>query len=225
MFTLELENALSNHEIDFAVHSLKDMPANINPSLPIVAYSRREDPEDALIMRREGTIGTSSLRRKLQLERLYPDRKIIPVRGNVNSRIQKMVDNQYDGLVLAVSGLKRLGLQNQITKIFSVDEIMPAPGQGILVCQGRIDDDYSYLGCVNDECSRDCAIAERSFSLALGAGCNIPAGAYACIEGDMLTLRGLFIDENTREFHSGSIKGKRCYAESLGKRLAEVIMQ
>ena len=224
MFTLELENALMNHEIDFAVHSLKDMPVSMNSSLPIVAYSHREDPRDALIMNREGTIGTSSLRRKLQLQRLYPNAKIIPVRGNVNSRIQKLVDNQYDGLVLAVSGLKRLGLEDRITKIFTVDEIMPAPGQGILACQGRIDEDYSYLECVNDTLSRDCAIAERSFSRKLNAGCNVPVGAYAVVHDDMLTLRGLYIDENTNRFYEGSITGRRCEAESLGERLAEVIM-
>ena len=224
MFTLELEEALMNHEIDFAVHSLKDLPARINPSLPIIAYSNREDPRDALIMKREGTIATSSLRRKLQLERLYPDRKIVSVRGNVNSRIQKMVDNQYDGLVLAVSGLKRLGLQDRITKIFTIDEIMPAPGQGILVCQGRIDDDYGYLECVNDECSRDCAIAERSFSRSLNAGCNVPVGAYAVVHDDMLTLRGLYVDESTNRFYEGNITGRRCEAESLGERLSEVII-
>ena len=224
MFTLELEDALLNHEIDFAVHSLKDLPVSMNSSLPIVAYSPREDPRDALIMKREGTIATSSLRRKLQLQRLYPDRKIIPVRGNVNSRIQKMVDNQYDGLVLAMAGLKRLGLHEHITKIFSIDEIMPAPAQGILACQGRIDDDYSYLDCVNDDCSRDCAIAERSFSLALNAGCNVPIGAYAVVHDDMLTLRGLYIDESSNRFYSGSITGARSEAELLGKKLSEVIM-
>ena len=291
MFTLELEQALMNHEIDFAVHSLKDLPVNINSSLPVVAYSHRDDPRDALIMNRENdfaaqslnaeinsshstvaspqrdtlimnreneltaqgfnaainssssthtyshgddsrdtlinhglTIGTSSLRRRLQLERLYPDIKIIPVRGNVNSRIQKMVDNQYEGLVLAAAGLKRLGLTNLITKIFTVDEIMPAPAQGILACQGRADEDYAYLECVNDNCSRDCAIAERSFSRALNAGCNVPIGAYAVVHDDMLTLRGLYIEESTKRFHEGSITGRRCEAESLGQRLAEVIM-
>ena len=251
MFTLELEQALMNHEIDFAVHSLKDLPVNINSSLPVVAYSHRDDPRDALIIRRDIndtisslhvsayshgddsrdtlinhglTIGTSSLRRRLQLERLYPDIKIIPVRGNVNSRIQKMVDNQYEGLVLAAAGLKRLGLTNLITKIFTVDEIMPAPAQGILACQGRADEDYAYLECVNDNCSRDCAIAERSFSRALNAGCNVPIGAYAVVHDDMLTLRGLYIEESTKRFHEGSITGRRCEAESLGQRLAEVIM-
>ena len=223
MFTLELEQALMNHEIDFAVHSLKDLPVNMNSSLPIVAYSRRDDPRDALI-NYGAIIGTSSLRRKLQLERLYPEKKIIPVRGNINTRIKRIGNGEYDCLVLAVAGLKRLGLMNRITKIFTVDEIMPAPAQGILACQGRIDEDYGYLECVNDTLSRDCAIAERSFSRALNAGCNVPVGAYAVVHDDMLTLRGLYIDEMTKRFYEGSITGRRCEAELLGRRLAEVIM-
>ena len=224
MFTLELEQALMNHEIDFAVHSLKDLPVNMNPSLPIVAYSRRDDPRDALIMHTGSIIGTSSLRRRLQIERLYPEKKIIPVRGNINTRIKRMDNGEYDGLVLAAAGLKRLGLQDRITKIFTVDEIMPAPAQGILVCQGRSDEDYGCLECVNDECSRDCAIAERSFSRVLNAGCNVPIGAYAVVHDDMLTLRGVYIDETTKRFYEGSITGRRCEAESIGEKLAEVIM-
>lgn len=224
MFTLELENALLNHEIDFAVHSLKDLPVNINASLPIITYSRREDPRDALIMNSGNVIASSSLRRRLQLQRLYPEMKIIPVRGNVNTRIRRMDEGEYDGLVLAAAGLKRIGLEKRITKFFSIDEIMPAPCQGILACQGRIDDDYSYLECVNDDVSRDSAIAERSFSRALNAGCNVPAGAYAFVEGEMLTLRGLYVDD-ANQFHEGSITGRRCEAEVLGERLAEVIMR
>ncbi len=224
MFTLELENALLNHEIDFAVHSLKDLPVNTNPSLPVIAYSQREDPRDALIMNSGNVIGSSSLRRRLQLERLYPEMKIVAVRGNVNTRIRRMNEGEYDGLVLAVAGLKRLGLEDKITKIFTIDEIMPAPGQGILACQGRADGDYSYLECVNDSMSRDSALAERSFSRSLNAGCNVPIGAYAVVDDDMLTLRGLYIDEMTNRFYEGSITGRRCEAESLGERLAEVIM-
>lgn len=224
MFTLELENALLNHEIDFAVHSLKDLPVNTNPSLPVIAYSQREDPRDALIMNSGNVIGSSSLRRRLQLERLYPEMKIVAVRGNVNTRIRRMNEGEYDGLVLAVAGLKRLGLEDKITKIFTIDEIMPAPGQGILACQGRADEDYAYLECVNDSMSRDSALAERSFSRSLNAGCNVPIGAYAVVDDDMLTLRGLYIDEMTNRFYEGSITGRRCEAESLGERLAEVIM-
>ena len=223
MFTLEIEQALMNYEIDFAVHSLKDLPANVNSSLPIVAYSHRANPFDALIGGGE-IIGSSSLRRRLQLEKLYPERKIIPVRGNINTRLKRLDDGEYSGLVLAVAGLERLGLQGRIAHVFTPDEILPAPGQGILACQGRFDGDYSYLDCVNDEISRDCAVAERSFARALGAGCNVPVGAYAVVAGDMLTLRGLYIEESTRKFLRGEITGRREEAEVLGTRLAEVIM-
>ena len=225
MFTFELEQALMNRDIDFAVHSLKDLPANINPNLPIVAYSRRADPRDALVLRDDaGALGSSSLRRRLQLEELYPHRKIIPVRGNITTRLAKLDSGEYGGLVLAIAGLERLGLTNRIARVFQPSEIMPAPGQGILACQGRLDEDYSYLACVNDPDSRDCAIAERSFSRALNAGCNVPIGAYAVVEGDTLTLRGLFIDEKTRRFFMGELAGKRSDAQELGERLAEVIM-
>lgn len=226
MFTRELEYALINHEIDFAVHSLKDLPAEINPDLPVIAYSKRGDPRDALIVNHEGNevIGTSSLRRKLQLERLYPDKKIIPVRGNINTRIRRLDDGEFWGLVLAVSGLERLGQVHRITRIFSPDEIMPAPAQGILACQGRLGENYDYLSCVNDSDSQDSALAERSFSRALNASCNVPLGAYAEINNDMLTLRGLYIDD-AGKFRRGKITGFRRDAESLGKKLAEEIMQ
>ncbi|MBQ4469609.1 MAG: hydroxymethylbilane synthase [Synergistaceae bacterium] len=225
LFTLELEQALMNHEIDFAVHSLKDLPVQINEELPIIAYSEREDPRDALIMKDSGlVIGSSSLRRRLQIERLLPDSRVIPVRGNINTRLKKLDEGrELSGLVLAVSGLKRLGLEKRITKIFDISEILPAPGQGILACQGRIDEDYSYLECVNNRDSMDCALAERSFSRSLNAGCNTPVGAYAFVRGGDLTLEGLYIDEDSKEFFRGSLSGKREDADSIGKNLSEVI--
>ena len=229
MFTLELEHALLNHEIDFAVHSLKDLPANINEALPIVAYSRREDPRDALIIRSEELgvrsekilIGSSSLRRRLQLEKIFPEKKILPVRGNVNTRLKKLDDGEFDALVLAVAGLKRLGLENRISKIFEVDEILPAPGQGILACQTRREENYFYLERINDENSKLCALAERAFSRVLNAGCNVPVGAFASINGKILTLRGLYIDEAEKKFYRGVLSGNLYDAESIGQELAK----
>ena len=227
MFTREIEQALLNHEIDFAVHSLKDLPANMNPALPIVAYSKRADPRDALVVNEcadSDVIGSSSLRRRLQLERIYPDRKILPIRGNITTRLRRLDAGEFGGLVLAASGLDRLGMSHRIERIFSPEEIMPAPGQGILACQGRIDGKYEYLDCVNDSDSKDCALAERSFSRALNAACNVPIGAYAVVDGEILTLKGLYVREATREFFRGEISGKRSDAEKLGQKLAEVIM-
>ncbi|MBR0094156.1 MAG: hypothetical protein IJP91_02645, partial [Synergistaceae bacterium] len=153
-------------------------------------------------------IGSSSLRRRLQLERIFPDAKIIPVRGNVNTRLRKLDAGEFSGLVLAVAGLERLGLSERVSKIFEVDEVMPAPGQGILACQGRGDEDYFYLDAVRDEESKLCAKAERSFARALNAGCNVPVGAYARVDGGKIFLRGLYIDERTGKFFSG-LRGVR----------------
>ena len=221
MFTHEIEEALRRGEIDIAVHSLKDLPANIAPDLPIVAYSKRGDPRDALIGSCD-VIGTSSARRKVQLSGLYSDYEIVPVRGNIGTRLRKLDEGEYTGLVLSVAGLERLGFSQRITRIFTVDEIVPSPGQGILACQGRADKEYPYLSCVDDDEARDCAIAERSFAMNLGSGCNIPAGAYAEIDGDILTLRGFFADGG--RIKRAMLSGNRREAESIGMRLAEVIL-
>ncbi len=123
--------------------------------------------------------------------------------------------------MLAVAGLERLGLKDRITKVFEVDEILPAPGQGILACQGRADEDYFYLAHVNDDESKSCALAERSFSRALNAGCNVPVGAYAKITGGTLTLKGLYIDEASGKFYRGVSSGNLYNAEAIGQKLAE----
>ena len=222
MFTLELERALMDGTIDLAVHSLKDLPANINPELPIGAYSRRGDPRDVLVGS-EGVIGSSSLRRKLQLERVFPESEVVPVRGNITTRLRKLDAGEVSGLVLAAAGLERIGLSGRIARVFGVDEVMPAPGQGILACQVRNGGDYGYLECVDDRDSRDCGIAERSFARELVAGCNVPVGAYAEVEGERLRLRGMYVDGEGR-FLSGEVSGMREKAEELGKKLAGVIM-
>ncbi len=228
MFTYEIEQALLRGEIDIAVHSLKDMPANINPSLPIVAYSKRGDARDALVSCGEvlenGVIGSSSLRRRLQLKLLYPSARIIPVRGNVGTRLRRLENGEYSGLVLAVSGLERLGLAGRITRIFTPEEIMPSPGQGIIACQGRAGEEYGWLSCVNDEIAGYCAAAERSFAGCLGAGCNVPVGAYAVIDGDVLTLRGLYVDAEGK-LRRGMLRGSCDDAEEIGRKLSEAIMQ
>lgn len=233
IFTHELEQALIKREIDLAVHSLKDMATNQNPELKIRAYSRREDPRDGLIIKSGLTelpdekiiLGSSSLRRKMQLERIYPKAEIRNIRGNINTRIKKLDNENYSGIVLAVAGLKRLNIQNKIARYFSIDEIMPAPGQGILACQGRSDENYYYLDSVNDEISEYCAIAEGNFSECLGAGCNVPVGAYAFIDKKILTLSGLFIDEKSGIFYRESLSGDFYNAKDIGKNLAEMVIK
>ena len=224
MFTREIEEGLLSGEIDIAVHSLKDLPVNMNPDLPIVAYSKRGNPFDALLTNGGGNvIGSSSLRRRLQIERLYPEKRVIPVRGNIGTRLRKLDDGEISGLVLAVCGLERLGLSRRIARIFTPEEIMPSPCQGIIACQGIAGKSYAWLSCVDDDDSRDCAEAERSFSRCIGSGCNVPAGAFAEVDGDMITLRGLYIDGG--KFLRGKISGKRREAQILGQRLAEMILE
>ncbi|MBQ3447395.1 MAG: hydroxymethylbilane synthase [Synergistaceae bacterium] len=221
MFTLEIEEALRRGEIDFAVHSLKDLPAEIPPGLPVIAYSKRADPRDVLIGGGK-VIGTSSARRKAQLAVIFPGVEVVPVRGNIGTRLLKLDAGEYTGLVLSAAGLERLGLAWRISRVFTADEMIPSPGQGILACQGRAGEDYGYLACADDRDSRDCAAAERSFSRCLGTGCSIPAGAFAEIDGDMMTLRGIFLADG--EIRRGKLSGRREEAEELGVRLAGVIL-
>ncbi len=228
LFTLELEKALLNHEIDLAVHSLKDMSANQNPALEILAYSKREDPRDALILKHEHekilTIGSSSLRRKLQLRKIFPHSQLVNLRGNIHTRIRKLHEQDLSGIVLAAAGLKRMNLEHIIARFFTIDEIMPAPGQGILACQGRRGENYFYMDAVNDPESEACAIAERSFSEFLGAGCNVPVGANAAIHDGKIFLAGLYIDEKSGISYRENISGEISQAKSLGKILAEQVI-
>lgn len=227
LFTQELEEALKSEEIDIAVHSLKDVPMYANEELPIVAYSARGDARDALVLP-EGTaeisenlpLGCSSARRRLQLAKLFPNMRVEPVRGNVNTRLRKLDEGQFSALVLAAAGLKRIGLDGRISRYFSTDEIIPAPGQGILACQGRAGESYDYLDAVRCEAAACCARAERGFSAELGGGCTAPVGAYAEIIGGELTLHGFYADEAEGIYREGRACGRPEDAEELARGLA-----
>ena len=240
-FTYEIEQALLNNKIDFAVHSLKDLSLNTNPELPIIAYYKREEPRDALILREDCNLndekiilGTSSLRRKMQLEKLYANAVIKPLRGNINTRLKKLYDvqNNYSGIILAMAGLKRLGLENHVNKIFSVDEIVPAAGQGILICQGKAGRDYFYLDAINDNDTKFCALAERKFVSAFGTGCDIPAGANSVLiknenlngQKNIFKLTGYY--NGVKKILSGEISGDLNFDEAIknGERLANLIL-
>ncbi len=227
LFTKELEEALLDGRIDIAVHSLKDMPMYKNEALPTVAFSKREDPRDALVLpigtdTLSGHIaGCSSARRRLQLRELFPDITVEPVRGNVITRLRKLDEGQFSMLVLAAAGLNRIGMEKRIFRCFSCDEMIPAPGQGILACQGRADEDYSYLKAIEDDNVTACAKAERAFSAALGGGCTAPVGAYAEICQDTIFLRGFYADEAKTIFAKGSISGKAKDAAQIGAELAD----
>ena len=188
LFVKELDAALRDGRADLTVHSLKDVPMQTPADLPLLGYSRREDPRDVLVLpegtsalKRGGVIGTSSLRRAIQLKKLFPDCEIRPVRGNVLTRLKKLDAGEFDALALAAAGLKRLGLEHRISRIFTPDEIIPAAGQGILAVQGRTGEAYPELTGYADPDAWVCALCERAFVRELDGGCTSPVCALAVV--------------------------------------------
>ena len=228
LFVKELDRALEAGEIDLSVHSLKDLPMELAQGLPLVAFSRRADPRDALVLPEgstllpeEGTIGSSSRRRAVQLERLFPRARCRSVRGNLQTRLAKLEGEDYDALVLAAAGLRRLGLEGRIARLFSPREMIPAAGQGTLAVQGREGEDYSFLlDCVEDPVSRACSLAERAFVAALDGGCSSPIAAYGEQVDGRLLLRGLYYDDKEGRSVVGTIEGALEDGPRLGEELA-----
>jgi hydroxymethylbilane synthase len=200
LFTKEIEEALLNRSIDLAVHSLKDLPTENPPGLTLAAIPEREDPRDAMVGRKlknlpEGaTVGTSSNRRGAQLRILRNDLRIEPIRGNVDTRLRKLHEGQFDAILLAVAGLRRLQLEGQIAQLFSADEICPAPGQGALAIQTRDQDEAQQIcSRLNHSESNACVTAERMVLSRLGGGCQLPVGVYAQISGDRMTIKAAVV--------------------------------
>ena len=227
LFVKELDAALLAGQVDLTVHSSKDLPMETDPRLPLVAFSRRADPRDALVLPAGAKeldpakpIGCSSLRRQLQLKALFPQMKTAPVRGNVLTRLEKLDRGEYAALVLAAAGLQRLGLAGRVSRYFSVEEMLPAAGQGILAVQARADFDPACLREFHDPDSRDCLLAERAFVRALDGGCSSPVAAYATVDGEALTLTGLYVDSNGEACRQ-TISGSREQGERLGAALAQ----
>ncbi|MGN0343827.1 MAG: hydroxymethylbilane synthase [Lachnospiraceae bacterium] len=226
LFVKELEQALLDRRIDACVHSLKDVPMNVREELPILGYSKREDARDVLVLPRGVTVwdqtkpvGTSSMRRSMQLHKLYPDIETRPVRGNVLTRLRKLDEGEYGALVLAAAGLHRLHLEERITRYFEPEELLPAAGQGILAVQGRAGEDYRFLKRFFDEDSRVAAEAERAFVRELDGGCSSPVTAYARVNGEQLILHG-FCDTYDGSYAYESASGSRHQAEQTGIGLA-----
>jgi hydroxymethylbilane synthase len=232
LFVKELDLGLRNNLIDIAVHSLKDMPMETPRDLPIVSFTKRENPFDALVLP-EGVddvdlskpFGCSSARRKLQLELLYPGITTKGIRGNVLLRLKKVDSGHYAATVLACAGLNRLGLQYRISKIFSVKEMIPAAGQGILAVQGRRGDDFSYLACVDDIVARMEATAERAFVRSLDGGCSSPIAAFARVTGQTILLHGLNNDDKSGRHNTGVMEMSVEDPEKLGISLAHKLRQ
>lgn len=228
LFVKELDAALLEGRSNISVHSLKDMPMEVPKELPLLGFSKREDPRDVLVLPKGKTkldktlpLGCSSARRILQLKKLFPDMEVKSIRGNVLTRLEKLDRGEYSALILAAAGLKRLGLEERISRYFSTDEMIPAAGQGILAVQGRKGEDYSYLESFFDEESTWCALAERSFVRTLNGGCSSPIAAYAAVENGILKLTGLYAAEGSTSYVTGQIEGNPTEAETLGKNLAE----
>lgn len=230
LFVKELDRALLNNEVDITVHSFKDMPMEVDQRLPVVAVSKRETPNDVLVLPKGETsldlnsldkpIGCSSARRKTQLKTIYPNCRVEPVRGNVLTRLEKLDRGEFSALVLAHAGLKRLSLEDRISRIFTVQESIPAACQGILAIQARAGFDVSFLSDFNDDDTYTISIAERSFVKALNGGCSSPIASYAVIDGDMLTLTGMYVNEKTESVHIKTMIDNKSNAVQLGEKLA-----
>ncbi len=228
LFVKELDLALKDGRSDLSVHSAKDLPMEVPEELPLVGFSRREDPRDVLVLPagcREWDqslpVGCSSLRRMVQLQALFPGIRFENVRGNVLTRLRKLDEGQYGALVLAAAGLKRLGLADRISRYFTTEEMIPAAGQGILALQGRAGENYSFLGGFLDEEAGYCITAERAYVRELDGGCSSPIAAHAVVENGRLKLRALYYSEEEKKFVTGTREGKPQEAENLGIALAQ----
>lgn len=235
LFVKEIEEALLRKDIDLAVHSMKDLPAVLPPGLTIICVPEREDPRDALLAYEGGNlkalplgarVGTSSLRRQAQLLHARSDLQIEMLRGNVDTRLRKLQENQFDAIVLAASGLKRLGWDAHITECLSIDVCLPAIGQGALGIEGREDDSFvrSLLARLEHHPTRVTVTAERALLKRLEGGCQVPIAGHAVLEGENLTLDGLVVSLDGKRYVRYSLAGSMSEAESIGTTVAEELL-
>jgi len=237
VFTKELEDALLDGRIDIAVHSLKDLPTILPGALSISAICEREDARDALVLPaglwgslatlREGAVvGTSSQRRLAQLKALRRDVTVRDLRGNVDTRIRKLDEGQYDAVILASAGLLRLGLKDRISARIPIVEMLPAVGQGAIGIETRSDDEFTVqtTSKLNHRETRVACLAERAFLRGLGGGCQLPIAAHATIDRDVLTLDGLVAKPDGSEIWRDSLSGTLDSAEQLGSTLATTLI-
>jgi len=226
LFIKEIEQALANGSIDIAVHSYKDMPFEETDGLPVVALSERESPFDVLVLPKgiaaidnSKPVGSSSLRRTIQFARLYDGAEIKAVRGNVPTRLSKLDSGEYSALILAQAGLNRLSLQDRISRVFTIDEMIPSASQGILAVQGRKGEDYSYLNDFHNRESETVSKAERRFLKTLGGNCSTPVAVYGQIHNNEILLTGMYVDANGN-IEMGKVSGGKDKSEQLGEQLA-----
>ena len=234
VFVTALRERLLAGDIDLAVHSLKDLPTAPAPGLVIAAVPSRADARDVLVSKDKlrfadlpvgARIGTGSPRRAAQLLAVRPDLRIAPIRGNVDTRLRKVADGEYDAVVLAAAGLARLGRLAEITETFAIDVVLPAPGQGALAVECRSDDPTlaGLLARLDHAATRAAVIAERSLLATLEAGCTAPVGAYAVVD-DALTLTGAVVAPDGTRMLRSMVTGSVDAADSIGRRLAEDLL-
>lgn len=230
-FTSEIDRLLIEGSIDIAVHSMKDLPTNLDKRVVVAATPEREDARDALVsasakglseLRKGARIGTSSVRRKAQLLALRDDLKVVELHGNIETRLKKIEHGHLDGVVLAAAGLRRLGLESRICQLFSTGEMVPAVCQGVLAVVARKDDGetISLLRKIEDAATRAASECERAFANEFGGDCYVPIGAFASHESGMLSVVGLISNLDGRDAVRSSIRGEMADAAGLGRRLA-----
>lgn len=232
LFTKELDEALLSGRVRMAIHSLKDVPTVLPAGIAYGAFLTREDPRDVLISR-EGKrfaelpagsrIGTGSPRREAQVRAARKELQVVPLRGNVDTRLRKLAEGEMDAILLAGAGLKRLGREKEATEWLDPSILLPAPAQGVLCVTLKESDreGIASLGPLNDAATRTCALAERAFLRTLQGGCRIPVGALASLQGGMLTLQGVIAHPNGEQIMRDSLKGPSEDPQGLGDKLAK----
>lgn len=236
LFVKEIEDALLRHDIDVAVHSMKDMPSVLPEGLAIVCIPEREDPRDVLISRHHRSldqlepgarIGTSSLRRQAQLLRYRKDFRISMLRGNLDTRLRKAEDGEFDAVVLAAAGLRRMGWTERVTEYLSPSICLPAIGQGALGLEGRVDDLFvrDLLAGLEHGPTRTAITAERAFLARLEGGCQVPIAGHAVLDGENMILEGLVASVDGQRCIRDQIKGHIQEASALGATLADRLLE
>ena len=236
LFIKELEQGLLSDEADIAVHSMKDVPVEFPAGLHLAVIMQREDPRDAFVSNTYASIdelpqgacvGTSSLRRQSQLAEQRPDLEIKSLRGNVNTRLRKLDDGEYDAIILAAAGLIRLGFQARITAFIGPEQSLPAIGQGAVGIECRSDDERvnELIAPLHHEETARCVLAERAMNERLNGGCQVPIAGYAMLENGELWLRGLVGEPDGSRIIRGEVEGKPEEAEAMGKGLAEHLLE
>ncbi|HXF67150.1 MAG TPA: hydroxymethylbilane synthase [Burkholderiales bacterium] len=232
LFIKELEESLAAGRADIAVHSMKDVPMALPPGFVLAAIGERADPRDAFVSNRYRSlaelpagarVGTSSLRRECQLRARHPQLVVEPLRGNVTTRLRKLDEGRYEAVILAAAGLKRLGLEDRITRLLAPAESLPAPGQGAIgiECLARRSDLLELLAPLEHAATARCVAAERAFSRALSGSCNVPLGAYAEMQGGEIRLRGFVGVPDGSRIVCGERSGSAAEPEALGAALAQ----